>query len=166
MSNRGVKRNHSSIVNAHPFATNPAKPVNEDSCVAIDTPAILTSKLKFVDEMYQQRNNSMDIRGQCFNELKSRMVIDVYGNTITGKYHTGVGEAESEYELVGRISTPNANNGTIAFVVAWQNGMQDTDAVTAWSGEVRDIDGTQYITATWLMTYNRKPFRTTIGGLL
>jgi avidin family protein len=109
----------------------------------------------------------MDIRGQWFNELTSRMVIDVHGNTITGKYHTGVGEAEGEYELVGWISTPNDNNGTIAFVVAWQNGIQDTDAVTAWSGEGRDIDGTQYITATWLITKETLPnddWRSTIIG--
>lgn len=99
----------------------------------------------------------MDIRGQWFNELKSHMVIDVHGCMITGKYHTGVGGAEGEYELVGRISTPNDNNRTIAFVVAWQNGMQDTDAVTAWSGEVREIEGTQYMTTTWLLTRETLP---------
>jgi hypothetical protein len=99
----------------------------------------------------------MDIRGQWFNELKSHMAINVDGFTITGKYHTGVGEAEGEYDLVGRISMANDRNRTIAFVVAWQNGMQDTDAVTAWSGEVREIDGTQYMTTTWLLTKETLP---------
>jgi hypothetical protein len=109
----------------------------------------------------------MDIRGQWFNELKSHMTIDVDGLMITGKYHTGVGDAEGEYELVGCISMPNDKNSTIAFVVAWQNGMQDTDAVTAWAGEVREIDGTQYMTTTWLLTKETLPkddWRSTLVG--
>lgn len=99
----------------------------------------------------------MDIGGQWFNELGSRMVIDVHDGMITGQYHTGVGEAAGEYELVGRISMPNNDNRAIAFVVAWQNGMQDTDAVTAWSGEVREVDEIQYMTTTWLLTRETLP---------
>ena len=99
----------------------------------------------------------MDIRGKWFNELKSWMVLDVQGCVVTGKYHTGVGDAEGEYDLVGSISMPNDENRTIAFVVAWQNGRQDTDAVTAWSGEVREIDGVQYMMTTWLLTKETLP---------
>ena len=52
----------------------------------------------------------MDISGQWFNELKSHMVINVRGSMIIGKYHTGVGQAEGEYELVGRVSVPGVMN--------------------------------------------------------
>src|SRR5262249_35304253 len=96
--------------------------------------------------------NPMDISGRWFNELKSQMVIDVHGSTITGKYHTGVGDAKGEYDLVGRVSRLSDGNATIAFVVAWQNGLQDTDAVTAWSGEIHEIEGILCMTTTWLMT--------------
>jgi Avidin family len=95
------------------------------------------------------------------------MVINVRGSMIIGKYHTGVGQAEGEYELVGHVSVPSDDNRTIAFVVTWQNGMQDTDAATAWSGEVREIDGTQYMTTTWLLTRETVPkddWRSTIVG--
>ncbi len=109
----------------------------------------------------------MDIRGRWFNELKSQMVIDVQGSTITGKYHTGVGDAQGEYDLVGRVNMLDQSNATIGFVVNWQNGFEDTDAVTAWSGEIREIDGTQYMTTTWLLTketLQENEWRATIVG--
>jgi Avidin family len=109
----------------------------------------------------------MDIRGKWFNELKSQMVIEVHGCTVTGKYHTGVGEAEGEYDLIGRVNMLDQGNGTIAFAVAWRNGMKDTDAVTAWSGEIQEIDGIQCMITTWLMTkqtLQENDWRATIVG--
>jgi hypothetical protein len=45
--------------------------------------------------------------------------------------------------------------------------MQDTDAVTAWTGEVREIDGTQYMTTTWLLTkeHPKDDWRSTLLNL-
>ena len=63
----------------------------------------------------------MDINGDWFNELGSKMVLQVHGSTITGKYHTAVGDADGIYELVGRVSIPADENRTLGFVVAWQN---------------------------------------------
>ena len=100
----------------------------------------------------------MDIRGEWFNELDSSMLIEeIKDSTFRGKYHTKVGDAEGQYELVGRVSVPSDDNRTVAFVVAWQNGKKDTDAITAWSGEVREVQGVQYMTTTWLLTIETAP---------
>jgi hypothetical protein len=99
----------------------------------------------------------MDISGDWFNELGSKMVIRVHGTTITGKYQTAVGDADGVYELVGRVSVPDDSNRTLAFVVTWQNEKRKTDSVTAWSGEARELGGTQLITTTWLLTIETVP---------
>jgi len=109
----------------------------------------------------------MDIRGEWFNELGSMMKIDVNGSTITGKYHTAVGDAEGIYDLVGRISVPNDDNRTLGFVVAWQNAKRSTDSTTAWSGEAQEVNGTPYIMTTWLLTEETAPeddWKSTIVG--
>jgi hypothetical protein len=95
----------------------------------------------------------MDIRGEWFNELNSKMEITkVDGPFFEGKYNSAVGPVEGNYKLVGFVSVPSDQNRTIAFVVAWQNGEKDVDSVTAWSGEVREVGDEQYITTTWLVT--------------
>jgi hypothetical protein len=99
----------------------------------------------------------MDIKGEWFNELGSMMRIDVHGATITGKYQTAVGDADGLYDLVGRVSLPEDDNRTIGFVVAWQNDKRKTDSITTWSGEVREVNGTQFITTTWLLTEETNP---------
>jgi len=99
----------------------------------------------------------MDINGDWYNELGSKMAIRVHGTTLMGKYQTAVGDADGVYELVGRVSVPDDNNRTLAFVVTWQNEKRKTDSVTAWSGEVREFSGTQLITTTWLLTVETVP---------
>jgi hypothetical protein len=99
----------------------------------------------------------MDIEGKWFNELGSSMMIQVHGSTVTGKYQTAVGDADGLYELVGRVSVPADDNRTIGFVVAWQNDKRKTDSVTAWSGEVREVNGNQILTTTWLLTGETDP---------
>jgi hypothetical protein len=99
----------------------------------------------------------MDVNGEWYNELGSKMVLRVNGATITGKYQTKVGDADGLYDLVGRISVPADDNRTIGFVVAWQNDKRQTDSLTAWSGEVREVSGTQSITTTWLLTIETTP---------
>ena len=83
----------------------------------------------------------MDITGEWFNELNSRMLISkVNGSVFTGKYESAVGPVKGEYDLIGLVSVPSDENRTIAFLVAWQNGIKDVDSVTAWSGEVREVE--------------------------
>jgi hypothetical protein len=99
----------------------------------------------------------MDIRGDWFNELGSKMTLTVNGSTITGKYQTAVGDADGFYELVGRISVPEDSNRTLGFVVTWQNNKRKTDSATTWVGEAREINGEQAILTTWLLTVETTP---------
>jgi hypothetical protein len=75
--------------------------------------------------------------------------------------------ALERHPAAGLISVPSDENRTIAWVVAWQNDRKPVDAVTAWSGEVREVKGEHYITTTWLMTGETIPDNdwksTTIG---
>lgn len=87
----------------------------------------------------------MDLNGDWYNELGSKMTLGVKGSSVTGKYHTAVGDADGIYELVGRISVPEDEARTLGFVVAWQNGKRTTDSSTAWSGEAREIAGEETI---------------------
>jgi hypothetical protein len=41
----------------------------------------------------------MDLNGDWYNELGSKMTLRVKGSSITGKYHTAVGDADGIYEL-------------------------------------------------------------------
>jgi hypothetical protein len=99
----------------------------------------------------------MDLSGEWFNELGSSMLVEVRGTTLTGKYHTAVGDADGVYELIGRVSVPDAATKTLGFVVAWQNDKRKVDSATAWCGEARELDGTQSITTTWLLTAETAP---------
>jgi Avidin family len=99
----------------------------------------------------------VDISGEWYNELGSMMVLQARASVLTGKYHTAVGDADGIYELLGRISLPADENRTLGFVVTWQNDKRKTDSVTAWSGEVREISGTQSIITTWLLAVETTP---------
>jgi hypothetical protein len=95
----------------------------------------------------------MDISGDWYNELKSKMVLTVDGSALTGTYNTGVGDASGEYSLVGRWDPSGEESQAIGFVVTWQNGSKNTPAVTSWSGQVQTNDqGDEVILTTWLLT--------------
>jgi hypothetical protein len=99
----------------------------------------------------------MDISGDWYNELGSKMTLIINGAIITGAYQTAVGDASGIYDLTGRVSVPSDTNYTLGFVVTWQNKVRSTDAVTSWAGEAREIGGEQFILTTWLLSIETAP---------
>jgi len=99
----------------------------------------------------------MRLDGEWFNELGSKMVLRVDGPSISGTYHTAVGNASGEYALVGRADTPRETSQSVGFVVSWQNEYQSADSLTAWSGQLQVIDGEEMIVTTWLLTIETAP---------
>ena len=93
----------------------------------------------------------MDISGDWYNELNSKVHFELNGKTITGTYQSAVGDAVGPYELIGQLDESD-ETPTIGWVVVWQNGRKDTHAVTAWSGQVQDIEGVVHIETMWLLT--------------
>jgi len=110
----------------------------------------------------------MALDGDWYNELKSKMVLTVKGPAITGKYHTAVGSATGIYDLVGRIDSKAGSSRAIAFVVSWENDDGNSEAVTAWSGEVQaEGQDDERIITTWLLTVETDPknnWKSTIVG--
>lgn len=94
----------------------------------------------------------MNISGTWYNELGSKMVIQVAGKRITGTYHTRVGDASGDYELIGQMDTDNDNSTAIGWVVVWNNQYGSSDSVTSWSGQVQELAGVESIVTTWLLT--------------
>lgn len=110
----------------------------------------------------------MALDGDWYNELKSKMVLTVKGASVTGQYHTAVGNASGIYDLVGRIDDQAGSSRAIAFVVSWQNSDGNSESATAWSGEVQ-VEGQEdeRIITTWLLTMETDPqnnWKSTIVG--
>ena len=99
----------------------------------------------------------MDLNSTGYNELGSYMTLRVNGKSITGTYHTAVGDASGIYDLVGQTDTDNDSSQAIGFVVAWQNEYGSSDSVTTWSGQYQIIDGVDTIVTTWLLTQETDP---------
>jgi hypothetical protein len=89
----------------------------------------------------------MPLNGDWFNELGSKMTLNVDGQDISGKYFTAVGDAEGIYDLSGRT---NEDNTVLGFSIAWQNSYGDSESATAWSGEYHSDE--DVIVTTWLLT--------------
>lgn len=87
-----------------------------------------------------------------YNELGSAMHLFVNGKSITGTYHTVVGDANGEYDLVGQIDIDSGESSAIGFVVVWNNASGSSDSVTAWSGQFKLVGQTPTILTTWLLT--------------
>lgn len=99
----------------------------------------------------------MDLNGDWYNELGSKMTFRIGGADISGTYHTAVGDADGIYQLSGRLSVPADNSRTLGFTVAWQNNKRETDSCTSWTGEAREINGEQVILTTWLLAVETTP---------
>jgi Avidin family len=103
----------------------------------------------------------LKLEGVWWNELGSMMKIEVdpeHPKTIHGHYHTNVGSAqEKRYPLLGRCDNRGLQCQMVAFVVAWNTdppaGGEKSVApsVTAWSGQLQDVNGEEVITTTWLL---------------
>ena len=89
----------------------------------------------------------MPLNGDWYNELGSKMTLEVDGQKIRGTYYTGVGDAEGIYQLSGRT---NESNTVLGFSVAWQNSFGDSESATAWSGQYHGDE--DEILTTWLLT--------------
>lgn len=104
----------------------------------------------------------MRLDGAWWNELGSEMVIEVDiddPKTFRGLYHTNVGSAQSKkYPLLGRCDNRGLASKMVSFVVAWNadRGAAEADvpspSVTAWAGQLQEIDGREVIVTTWLLS--------------
>jgi Avidin family len=95
----------------------------------------------------KEGGNAMPLDGDWYNELGSKMTLEVHGQEIRGRYFTAVGDAEGIYHLSGRT---NESNTILGFSVAWQNSFGDSESATAWSGQY--LSDEDEILTTWLLT--------------
>lgn len=102
----------------------------------------------------------MELEGTWYNELGSWMTINhVSEGGFTGTYNTAVsstGCAEGSFALVGLTDTDSAGQA-VAFTVCWQNNRSDCDSVTAWSGQLQNVNGEDQISTFWLLTVESSP---------
>lgn len=101
----------------------------------------------------------MNINGKWYNELGSVMNLTIAADgTVSGSYQTAVGDASGIYPLAGRTEVDVTNNDqNIGFVVSWWNSSGNSHSVTAWSGQVQEVDGQQVMRTTWLLTSETQP---------
>ncbi|PPK65480.1 avidin/streptavidin family protein [Actinokineospora auranticolor] len=96
----------------------------------------------------------MSVNGVWYNELNSKMTIATAsdGVTLTGTYQSLVGNAPGVYALVGKYNAaPTAGYGAaVGWSVSWQNGVNDSNSLTTWSGQYFAV-GREWISTTWLM---------------
>ena len=103
----------------------------------------------------------MKLEGTWWNELGSKMEIEIDPadpKTFRGLYHTNVGSAQAKsYPLLGRCDNRGLQSRMVAFVVAWNadppaaEGASVSPSVTAWSGQLQLVDGSEVITTSWLL---------------
>lgn len=100
----------------------------------------------------------MSLEGKWYNKLGSMMDLHLEGSSVTGSYHTAVGEAQGSYPLTGFID-PRALNQSqaVGLVVAWVNESGSSHSVTTWSGQFQVIEGEEVLTTTWLLTHETEP---------
>ncbi len=98
----------------------------------------------------------MSASGTWYNELGSMMNLAVEGTSVTGTYHTSVGDADGIYQLVGSLDVdgdPSTKGQAIAWIVVWRNEAHGSShSITAWSGQYQLIDGVEEIETLWLLT--------------
>lgn len=98
----------------------------------------------------------MDITGQWYSELGSSLLIqEVQNGYVQGVYSTAVssqGCAQGDFSVVG-VTDTDSGGQAVAFSVAWKNGQSSCKSVTAWSGQVVDVQ----ISAFWLLTQETDP---------
>lgn len=96
----------------------------------------------------------MGLQGTWYNELGSRIVLEVNGSNVTGTYETVVGEASGVYHLVGVVdNSPNGRVQAVAFVVVWVNDDSgNSHSVTSWSGQYQFSGQEEIITTIWNMS--------------
>jgi len=110
----------------------------------------------------------MRLDGVWYNELGSTVTIQIAGNQITGTYQTAVGDATGQYPIVGSFdSNPAPSGPSVGWVVAWANQSGSSNSVTTWCGQLQSINGSEVLTAMWLLTGETAPnsdWQSTIVG--
>ncbi len=100
----------------------------------------------------------MSAAGTWYNELGSKMELQVNGSSLTGTYQTAVGDATGIYLLVGSLDpAPSPGGQAIAWVVVWNNEYGNSHSITAWSGQYQVIQGEEEIVSLWLLTSEQMP---------
>ena len=99
--------------------------------------------------------NYLKVPSKWHNELGSTMTLtirDEIKGSFTGTYCSAVGNAENEYDLVGRFDTAG---DTLGWVVSYQNELRNAHSTCAWSGHMElshDKDQRPLLHTTWLLT--------------
>ena len=110
---------------------------------------------------------SNGILGVWKNEFGSVMNITEYNNMtgiFSGTYKSDTG-ATGEYYVTGIADThpdPSINSQTVSFSISWRaigpNPPEDgVHWVSAFSGQLQDINGIDTITSTYLLQHNTNP---------
>ncbi|XP_028409391.1 uncharacterized protein LOC114531992 isoform X2 [Dendronephthya gigantea] len=92
-----------------------------------------------------------------YNELGSVMTVtswDQVKGSFKGKYFSAVGEAEKEYDLVGRFDT---DGDTLGWAVSYQNKYRNAHSTCTWSGHMNEDFEKPVILTTWLLTRQTPP---------
>lgn len=112
-------------------------------------------------------NELMNITGEWWNELGSKMVIAPQGanpRIITGTYHTAVGTAQQrDYTLAGACDAAGGSSQSLGWVVAFdppdasqQGEPPNAPSTCAWSGQLQSANCPggvmEYLTTTWILT--------------
>lgn len=95
-----------------------------------------------------------NLSGNWVNELGSKMILEVNGNSLSGIYISKVGDVLGEYKLTGFVNTTEDESIVLGWIVLWVNDESNSNAVTAWSGQYQ-IDketNSPVIVTTWLLT--------------
>jgi hypothetical protein len=99
----------------------------------------------------------MNVDGDWFNELGSKISLTMHGRVITGTYHTAVGAGQGQYKITGYMDSDDDSNNVIGWVVLWNNEQGDTKSLTSWSGQLQQADQEEVITTLWLLTTETDP---------
>lgn len=97
----------------------------------------------------------MGLVGTWFNELGSTLTItQVQSGVLSGTYQTAVssGCAQGTFNVVG-VTDTDSGGQNVGFTVSWNNEESNCRSVTAWSGQVFNLNtGAAAIYAFWLLT--------------
>lgn len=107
-----------------------------------------------------QNSASMSLEGIWYNQLGSTLTInEVQKGGFTGTYKTEVstsGCAKGVFPLVGRTNISRTKQ-SVGFVVSWKNELSDCNSVTAWSGQLQNVNHEDQLVTTWLLTVGTDP---------
>ncbi|TAW32062.1 hypothetical protein ELH93_22250 [Rhizobium leguminosarum] len=87
-----------------------------------------------------------DFSGEWWNERCSKMTLTVTGESLAGKYETGVGGGSGhQFDLAGFTSGD---------MVAFSVNFGTEGSLTSWSGQDTMVNGQEMIETMWLLTAN------------